>query len=254
MTRVSWCVVASLLLFGGLGSPPVLAQPKPGETRIIVYSPLGVPAGKTTRLTVRGLKLDQTTELRSAATGVTFKILNKSKVAVPNQQDPNRIGDSQIEAEVVVPADVAGEELAFSATTSAGTTPPQRLLIDRDPVAAEKEPNNGFRKAQTVGVGQVVEGQVGQGQDVDTFRFEGQAGQQLVIEVKAARLGSALDSHLTLYDAEGQILSSNDDFGDSTDSRLEIALPRNGIYYLGLIDANDQGGPAYGYRLSVKRK
>jgi len=241
-------------LIGWLVGNTVFAQPKPAEVRIIVCTPLGVPAGKTTRLTIRGLKLDQTTELRSAVAEVTFKILNKSKTTVTNQQDPNRIGDSQVEVEVTVPADIAGEELNFTATTPGGTTPPQRLLIDRGPVLAEKEPNNGFRKAQAIAVGQVVEGQIGQSQDVDTFRFTGQAGQPLIIEVLAARLGSALDSHLTLYDDGGQILDSNDDFGDSTDSRLEITLPRNGTYYLGLIDANDQGGPAYGYRLSVKQK
>jgi hypothetical protein len=31
-------------------------------------------------------------------------------------------------------------------------------------------------------------------------------------------------------------------------------LPKSGAYYVGVIDANDQGGPAYVYRLSVRAK
>jgi hypothetical protein len=86
---------------------------------------------------------------------------------------------------------------------------------------------------------------------VDVFRFDGNAGQKVICEVFAARFGSPLDSILTLYHAKGGQLASNDDEG-STDSRLEITLPKKGVYYLSLIDAHDQGGPAHVYRLVVR--
>ena len=54
------------------------------------------------------------------------------------------------------------------------------------------------------------------------------AGQRLVCEVLAARHGSALDSLLTLYDADGRQVATNDDTAGSTDSRLEVTLPRDG--------------------------
>ena len=68
----------------------------------------------------------------------------------------------------------------------------------------------------------------------------------------AARYGSGLDAALTLYDAAGQQLASNDDRGDNLDPRLEVTLPRAGVYYLSLIDAHDTGGPAHVYRLVVR--
>ena len=38
------------------------------------------------------------------------------------------------------------------------------------------------------------------------------------------------------------------------DSRLEVTLPRDGPYYVSVIDAHDQGGPAHVYRLIVRSR
>jgi hypothetical protein len=98
----------------------------------------------------------------------------------------------------------------------------------------------------------MIDGRIDQPQDVDVFRIEGQAGQKLVCEVLAARHGSALDSILTLYNAAGRVVATNDDHGGSADSRIEVALPEAGAYYLSLQDAHDQGGPAHVYRLVIQ--
>ncbi len=97
-----------------------------------------------------------------------------------------------------------------------------------------------------------LQGSIGQPQDVDVFRIEGKAGQRLVLEVLAARFGSPLDPLLTLYDAAGQVVASSDDVDGGADARIEITLPRDGAYHLSIADANDQGGPQYLYRLSVR--
>ena len=103
-------------------------------------------------------------------------------------------------------------------------------------------------------VPQVVEGRISQAQDVDVFRFEGKQGQQLILEVFAARHGSALDSLLTLHDADGRTLAVSDDIEGSSDSRIEVTLPKTGVWYVSVIDAHDQGGPTHVYRLSVRQK
>jgi hypothetical protein len=87
---------------------------------------------------------------------------------------------------------------------------------------------------------------------VDCFRVEGKAGQKLTAEVFAARLGSALDALLTVYDDKGQVLASCDDLPDTTDARVEVTLARAGVVYICVSDANDQGGPTHFYRLVVK--
>jgi len=91
------------------------------------------------------------------------------------------------------------------------------------------------------------------------FRFEGRAGEEIVVEVRARRLGSPLDSVLRLTNAAGQELAFNDDFEDKgaglithqADSYLSLKLPAKGTYYLQLADAERQGGVECGYRLRI---
>ena len=192
--------------------------------------------------------------MRFPETKVTGKILGKGKTAVPPMQDANRVGDTQVEAEITVPADFAATTAAVIVVTPAGESPPRPLLVDKTPTVAEKKPNNSFRNAQPIQVPQIIDGLVERGQLPSVFRFNGKAGQRLVIEVHAARHGSALDSLLTLHNDAAQLLAANDDFGGSTDSRIEATLPKDGTYFLSLIDAHDTGGPAHVFRLSVRIK
>ncbi len=134
-----------------------------------------------------------------------------------------------------------------------GETRPHRLLVETTlPVAKEKEPNDGFRQAQSVTLPVVVEGAIERPRDVDVFQFEGRAGQKVQFEVLAARHGSPLDSILTLYNAAGEQLAVNDDFEGSVDSRLEVVLPADGKYHVVLMDAHDSGSPIHVYRLLLK--
>jgi hypothetical protein len=119
----------------------------------------------------------------------------------------------------------------------------------------EKEPNDGFDKpgkvqAQPIAMGKVVLGAIERGQDVDVYALEAPAGQKLVVEVTARRLGSPLDAALTVFDDDGSILASSDDVDETTDSRIESISP-GGKLYVVVSDANDQGSPAHGYRLMV---
>lgn len=235
------------------------AQDKKGakkETpKVVVIAPLGISPGAKTKVTIRGLKFDDAVEVRIAAAGATASVLKSAKVPVPTNADPNRLGDSLVEAEINLPQDLPPGEVLLQVITPTAEAPPHRLLVNGTPAPiAEKEPNNGFRQAQPIQVPQIIDGSIGQPQDVDVFKIEGQAGQKLVFEVLAARLGSPVDATLTLHDASGQIIASNDDTADSVDPRLEVTLPRAGAYFLSLVDAHDQGGPQYVYRLIVSQK
>ncbi len=245
------CVLIVLIVLPHAPGQP--KQPPKKETAAIcVAIPLGVPAGAPTKIVVRGLKLDTATELRFLDPRASGKILRKGKTGVPNKQEPAVVGDTELQAEVMLPADLPPADAYFVVIGPQGTSEPHRLLVNGTPAPIpEKEPNNGFRQAQLVTLPAVIDGAIGQPQDVDVFRFEGQAGQRIVCEVLAARHGSGLDSILTLYNSAGRIVATNDDFGDSTDSRIDVTLPEAGTYYLSLSDAHDQGGPAHVYRLTV---
>jgi hypothetical protein len=243
--------IVLILLPGSLA----LAQKKPSpkdQPKVLMATQFGIAPGKTSKLALRGLNLDSAAEVRLSAKG-SVKLLKKHKVPVPPQQEASRVGNSEVEIQVTLPADI-GDNADVTVVTPAGTSAAHRILIDRTPPLAEKEPNDGFKQAQPVKVGDTVEGSIARGQDVDVYRFEAKAGDKVVVEVFAARLGSALDSFLTVYDAGGQIVASSDDITDSTDSRLELTLTKAGTYYASVTDAHDQGGPAHRYRLVIRAR
>jgi hypothetical protein len=249
-----WLALGALLL------PLVSAADEPKQEKkegpkVIVAAPIGVSPGQTVKVTIRGLRLDTATEVRFLEPKTLAKILAKGKDTVPNGQDAALVGDSHIDIEVKLPPDTPNGAVPFVIVTPAGESKAHGLLVERDlAVIAEKEPNNGFRQAQPVQLPLMIDGAINQPLDVDVFRFEGKMGQKIVCEVLAARYGSPLDSILTLYDAEGHVLASNDDSGGSADSRLELTLPKDGAYFMSLIDAQDLGGPAFVYRLVLRVK
>jgi hypothetical protein len=216
---------------------------KKDPPQVIMASPLGAAPGVATRVVVRGARLDAATGIRFPNVKATAKLLSKGPARLPRPEDAGRLGNTQVEVEVVLPAGLPAGTVGFVVTTAAGDSAPHRLLVE-DPrrLVPEKEPNNGFRQAQPIALPCTVEGRIDPARDVDVFRFDGRAGQRVRFEILAARFGSALDSILTLYDAGGHELAANDDSGGSADSVLEATLPQAGTYYLSLMDAHDQGG------------
>lgn len=79
--------------------------------------------------------------------------------------------------------------------------------------------------------------------DVDWFAFQGEAGQQLVVDVNAEEFGSNMDSVAELYDATGHLLVANDDGEEQDhDSLFNVKLPYTGLYGLRLRDYRASAG------------
>lgn len=133
------------------------------------------------------------------------------------------------------------------------------FAVDVLPECPEQEANNTPATAQKISRPAVVNGRMDQPGDVDVFCFAGRAGDQIVAEVLARRLDSAVDSVLKLTDDRGRQLALNDDHEDRAsglnthhaDSRLFATLPADGNYFVHLNDAQRQGGPDCGYRLRL---
>ena len=145
---------------------------------------------------------------------------------------------------------------------------PAVFSVDTLPECFENEPNNEIGTVQSVNFPIIVNGQVNEPDDLDVFRFHGKAGDRIVAEVYARRLGSPMDSKLKLTDEFGTQLAFNDDYEESlggmiffrheglithhSDSRIAVTLPKDGQYYLHLGDAQAKGGDEYAYRLHLE--
>jgi hypothetical protein len=136
------------------------------------------------------------------------------------------------------------------------------LIVDTLPELwerRERSESGAAHRAQPVTPPVVVNGRIDEPGDWDVYAFEARAGDAIVAEIDAHRLGSPLDSVLRLTDAAGADLGFNDDFEDPSegltthhaDSRLTASLPADGVYELHVGDAQSKGGRAYAYRLRI---
>lgn len=246
-------VLLAAMLCPGVGFAQ--EEKKPMEApRITAIAPLEVISGLTTTLHIRGMGLADATALRFAdAPSLAVELKEKKKADIPNGLDAKKVGDSQVTAEIKVPAELTGEKLRFRVVTPAGETDWKEIrLAEADAIIEEKEPDNGFREAQPVAAGKLLRGSIKEDKDVDVLRFDGQRGKRMFVQVFAARRGSLLDPILTLFDAQGQLLASSDDADESRDAGLVVLLPADGPYYVSVADAHDRGGAWHVYTLEMK--
>jgi hypothetical protein len=221
------------------------------QPKIIVAVPLAITPGIPVKLSLRGLFLDEVTDIKIVGTEIKVDIASKGKAMVPQNYEATRVGDTQAEIKLSLPAETPSGSVSLVATTAAGMSVAYAVSVAKaEDLIEEKEPNDGFKTAQRITVGKTVVGTIHDPRNVDVFEVKGQAGQKLAIRIVASQAGSLLDPFLTLYDASGQVIAGNDD-ADGRDSVLEAVLPKDGSYFVSVQDANDAGGPHFAYLLKI---
>ncbi|MBL7648267.1 MAG: hypothetical protein JNK74_18975 [Candidatus Hydrogenedentes bacterium] len=135
------------------------------------YFPLGVPAGRTTEIQVSGFNLG----------GATIAVT------------PAGQGSPWETMPIPLPA-VAHNPI-----------PAPKLAVWRGEEVVETEPNNEIAQAPLLAPGTVVNGRVGE-DAWDIYRIEAEAGENLLLEIQAERLGVPLDSEIEILDASGEVL------------------------------------------------
>jgi hypothetical protein len=228
----------------------------PPPPKVLYTLPLVARPGAKQKVVLRGKNLAAVHGVRvTGADGATAKVLAGKGVGVPNNYPGDRVGDSEVGIELDLPKDARPGAVKLVAVHAGGESNAYTLLLRDDlPAVAEKEDNGGFEAAQAIPVPCAVEGTIKGERDVDVFKFDGKKGDKLKIDVQAARFGSPLDGFLTVYDADRKIIASADDVDGSPDPVVSVTLPRDGTYFVSLIDAHDLGGDNFCYRLVVKNE
>ncbi|MBI5395176.1 MAG: pre-peptidase C-terminal domain-containing protein [Verrucomicrobia bacterium] len=129
---------------------------------------------------------------------------------------------------------------------------PNYVRVSPFPNVLETEPNDDpqHATATTQPLPLALNGIIEKDGDVDWFRFHAAKGQVWEVNVFARRLRSPLDSVLTITDANGSQIASNDDSG-GPDSYLRFNVPRDGDYMIKVTDQLSKGGPDYIYRAEL---
>jgi hypothetical protein len=148
--------------------------------------PLGVPSGSTSTVTVTGVNLGATREVKV-------------------------VGD---------PAALVGRTIPVAVSTPAGSPLNRKAVaLGTYPEVLESEPNSDSAVAQKIMIPSTVNGRiwtppapeasaarVASRVDEDVFAFTARKGQKLVFDVTAQQLGSPLDSILEILDANGRVV------------------------------------------------
>jgi hypothetical protein len=229
------------------------APPEPPKPLVTV--PVGLIAGRTNLLSLRGLRVKDATNvvLDGWSRPILASIGKREDAKLPEGLSATRAGDQSLEVEVLVPEDAAGStNLVWSVrgTNGVGTLSGIPVVAAAEWVEA-RESNGGFADAQPLKLGQTVRGTLEKGGDVDVFRVEASAGTTLHAEVFASRVGSTLDAILTVYDEHGTLLVSNDDAVDQ-DPIVEHRVGASGPLFVVVTYANEKAAKTHGYLLQVK--
>jgi len=243
-----------LLLLGATPQEDKKGPPDP-KPRVFMALPLAISPGARVQVTLRGLNLDQASEVRFAGPtqGATIALKSKGKAESPKESDPAVCGNTQLDLELTLPESFPAAGVGLVAVSPKGEAAYELKVVAKDKLVSEKEPNGGFATAQAVEAGQTIQGSIGQAMDVDVFKISGKRGETWILDVEAQRRGSVLDGLLTLRDAGGHIVATSDDSESSRDPSLKVKLPKDGCYLITLIDANNSGGATHPYLLHVRR-
>jgi WD40 repeat protein len=216
---------------GQVEAEPLPVKPKPPQLSKI--TPISGQRGQTLRVAFEGKNLDSVTDLAATQPGVSAKFVNDGRTS------------TSLSADVHFPPNMPAGVYKLSLKSPFGATAALPFTVDLFPAVMEQEPNNSPTTAQRVTLPVTLVGSIGQAGDVDCFRFEARAGQQIGVQALTGALGSKLDPVLQLTDAIGQVL------GESTSGVLGFTCERAGVYALVIRDREYRGAADMHYRVHV---
>ncbi len=116
---------------------------------------------------------------------------------------------------------------------------------DPFPQADEVEPNDSPMTAQKMTLPVSIHGGIAKAGDMDYYRFEATAKQEIGVQVLTTVVGAKFDPVLVLTDASGKVVA------EGTNGLLGYTCPTAGTYALGIRDRDYRGGSDMAYRLHV---
>ncbi len=203
-------------------------------------NPRGATRGRTVTVTLGGNGVGRAEAILFPEAGITAKLKPLEK-PTPNA----------IRAELTIAPDARIGVHRFLVRTPLGTPGAQSFAVSAFEERPEVEPDDDPAKAPTVAFPATLTGTINKPGDVDFFRFDAKAGQQLVFETLARGLGSGLNGLLTLLDDSGHVVAEALNSESGLDPLLIVAIPRDGTYTLRVADADLGGSGNHFYRIQA---
>lgn len=243
MTVVKLRRLLVLTLLCGLCSSSFVTAQLP-QTRLYSLSPNGGQIGQ--EFEVRLLSGDDLEEISQLV--FSHPDIKTRQKTVENAGTQAPVDNSFI---VTIPDSVPSGVYEVRCGGLFGYSNPRRFAIDHTVVAADPAENNSAEKAAPLQVGQVVNGRLESGNDVDWFRLSAKAGQRLVFDTWAERLDSKMNPVIAIYDSTGRRRLDWSRNSIGFDPILAFDVPAEGDYCVQIRDITYRNGNEYFYRLHV---
>ncbi len=164
------------------------------------------------------------------------------------------IGDlaGEFSQQITLPTDGKAEAAIVAQDVHASAPSPNTLRVSELAATNEHEPNDEVKTATSgASAPLAMQGIIERPGDVDFYRFTAKKGQQLDVKVYARKpFRSPLDAILTVHNAQGGTIASNDDTG-GPDSFVRVPVPADGDYLISVRDQLKGGGPDFVYRVEI---
>src|SRR5436190_17493909 len=179
-------------------------------------APQGVARGTSVEMTIEGLNLARASAIYFSEPGITGRILrvkelpDLSDVRLGSNGTPSTIDlgplppRNQVTVEVEVAPQAEVGPVSFRLLTPLGTSPEGRFLVE--PYygeSADREPNDTAETAVETFLPAILTGTISRPGDVDYYKIQARAGQQISFLNGATQIGSSLQPVVAIEDAAG---------------------------------------------------
>jgi len=252
-----------LVVLGASFAAPLRSDERVIPPAIARIWPVGIQRGTTATFTLDGRNLSDIKAVVFDSAGISAKVMQitdaeeEKRVLPPGlveTEAPVPKGKRQMAAiEVTAAIDVTPGLHWFRVRTPLGTSNlwpfdagsfPEVFAREKSTERADVQPRPANLPATLVGT-IAVPGQK------DSYAFDGRAGEELVFQVVASRLGSKLESLLVLRNDSGKVLAESGQYETRADAVLTYKLPQAGKYTLSITDREKGGSADHFYRIDA---
>ena len=215
------------------------------NTQLSTITPAGGTAGTTVEVTVAGADQDDLITLVFSHPGVVATQV----VTAAGEFDasPTPVNNK---FQVAIAADVPVGIYEVRAAGRFGLSSPRAFVVGTREQIIGSGSNHTLEAAQEIQVDRDVVG-ITDASKRDYYKLNLEAGQRIIVECLANRMGSRANSVLAILDDQGSELAQNND-GIGEDSLVDFTATISGTYVITVRDFVYRGGAEYLYRLLVK--
>jgi hypothetical protein len=226
---------------------------------ISAIAPLGVQRGATVEMTIEGLNLAKASAIYFSQPGVKARIVRIKElpdlpdIRLGSNGTPSTIDlgplppRNQVTVELDVSAEAEVGPVGLRLITPLGASPEARFVVE--PYFGEspdREPNDTPETAFETYLPTILVGTISKPGDVDYYKIDVKAGEELVFENAAALLGSALKPVIGIYAADQSLLR---EFAE--ERPFSYRFEKAGSHYVRVSDYQEGGSAAHFYRIKV---